>query len=289
MRFLTVPVTLIYLIVTVHAQQSFRVGKDLSPNLVFTSFEYPGNVLQRATGINASGDVVGWWFDDISGRIRGYLYGQGAFTDFDIPVTDGVWGYGINDAGVIVGAAAFQSSSQGYTLTNGQYRRVHCAGYSNSEATGINRQGDVVGDCWRSGHYTHGFLLHRGNYVAIEYPDSVSTSVYGINAKGAVVGSFALNSNVGGGYLLEDGTYTVIDFPGATFSYPTGISGTGVIVGNYQDNPEYGGYVLQNGVFHKVLVPGAIFTYVFGINDQNVIVGSYEDSSLTWHGFTAHK
>ena len=66
-----------------------------------------------ATGINNSGQIVGY-YDDSSGNSHGFLYSNGTWTTLDDPLaTKGTEAVGINDSGQIVGNYA-DSSGNGF-------------------------------------------------------------------------------------------------------------------------------------------------------------------------------
>src|SRR5262249_57358969 len=67
-----------------------------------------------AKGINASGRMVGRYFDGNS--LHGFLLNNGTYTTLDDPVGP-TQAFGINDAGQIVGAATPGSTSHGFLLT----------------------------------------------------------------------------------------------------------------------------------------------------------------------------
>ncbi len=52
--------------------------------LVFTTLEVPGAVLTNAQGINARGDVVGFYIDT-AGLNHGFLWRRGEFASIDVP------------------------------------------------------------------------------------------------------------------------------------------------------------------------------------------------------------
>jgi probable HAF family extracellular repeat protein len=55
-----------------------------------------------ATGINASGQIVGYYLD-VFNVVHGFLLDNGSYTMLDVPGSTGTWAYGINDSGQIVG------------------------------------------------------------------------------------------------------------------------------------------------------------------------------------------
>src|SRR5437588_12438130 len=68
----------------------------------FTSFDVPGATLTAGEGINAQGEVVGF-YNDSSARQHGFLLRKGAFTTVDVPGAQDSAALGINSGGDIAG------------------------------------------------------------------------------------------------------------------------------------------------------------------------------------------
>jgi probable HAF family extracellular repeat protein len=76
----------------------------LLDNGSYTTLDVPGSsfAVTYATGINASGQIVGWYDD---GRTdHGFLYDNGSYTTLDVPGSILTHTYGINASGQIVGS-----------------------------------------------------------------------------------------------------------------------------------------------------------------------------------------
>jgi hypothetical protein len=76
-----------------------------SQGLNFTTIDVPGAGLTAGQGINASGDMVGFYTADAGGLppLHGYLFARGAFLTIDVPGAMDTAGRGINARGDIVG------------------------------------------------------------------------------------------------------------------------------------------------------------------------------------------
>src|SRR5215470_10683204 len=55
-----------------------------TPAYTFTSFDVPGATLTHVNGINARGDIVGWYLDG-SGQQHGFVRDQSGFSAIDFP------------------------------------------------------------------------------------------------------------------------------------------------------------------------------------------------------------
>src|SRR5438105_11949025 len=70
--------------------------------LSFTSFDVPGAVVTAGEGINAQGEIVGF-YNDTAGLQHGFVLRNGSFTTVDVPGARDSFAIGINSRGDIVG------------------------------------------------------------------------------------------------------------------------------------------------------------------------------------------
>src|SRR5439155_2259976 len=100
----------------------------------------------RASGINASGQIVGYYFAGTESH--GFLLDQGGYTTFDVPGSIWTYAQGINASGQIVGtyydAAAY--TPHGFLYDQGGYTTLDVPGGSGAAifALGINASGQIV-------------------------------------------------------------------------------------------------------------------------------------------------
>jgi uncharacterized membrane protein len=97
----------------------------------YTTLDVPGSTWTQAYGINASGQIVGWY--DYG---NGFLLDQGTYTTLDAPNANG-----INDSGQIVGA--YYPTS--FLLDHGSYTTIDVPVLPFTSANGINASGQIVG------------------------------------------------------------------------------------------------------------------------------------------------
>jgi hypothetical protein len=64
--------------------------------------DFPGAVFTQATGINASGSIVGGWLDP-DGTDRAFVRAHGVFTSVDYPGALATRAFGISASGEIAG------------------------------------------------------------------------------------------------------------------------------------------------------------------------------------------
>jgi len=153
-----------------------------------------------------------------------------------------------------------------------------------TDGTGINNVGTIVGTYRDANARAHGFIWRAGHYEFFDHPGATSTRVNGINDGGQMAGQwFAAGRSHG--FILEDGEAQPIEFPGAVSTRATCINNRGMVAGFYNNSDGvFHGFVYDRGDYMSVDFPGASDTAAFGINDQGVIVGTYDDFS---RGFVA--
>ena len=127
----------------------------------------------RPSGINARGDVVGAFYDNVdNGHLRGFLLRRGEYTRVDVPGTEDGFTYaqGINNGGVIVGyyAKNDEDLDHGFVLTKDGYTTVDVPGAYWTDIYSINTQGDIVG-AFEDETGVHGF---RGTPAGRLEPDA---------------------------------------------------------------------------------------------------------------------
>jgi uncharacterized membrane protein len=281
-----------------------------APSYTFTNIDYPGAVRTAALGINDSGQIVGYYYADLSGPFHGFLRSGGTYTSIDYPGAAQTYAYGINANGQIVGVyfdvvncGNCRGVEHPFLLSNGIYTALPEAPGSmphTTQALGINSGGQIVGlyvdPCFCR---IHGFLLSGGVFTIIDDPGFFSSGAQGINDSGQIVG-YGQQVWGGGsahGYLLSSGVFTTLDDPqvpqpesGVTGTIPNGIGKLGDVVGYYgATSGQLDGFLLSGGVYTTVDAPNSQpgSNAAWGVNSSKQIVGSFTDSSGAIHGFLA--
>jgi hypothetical protein len=260
-------------------------------SLTFTTIDVPGAAVTEITGINSSGELVGFYGQNVSEDIHGFVYTGGNFTYFDYPGLSVTVPNGINDSGVIVGYAtqlpSLRSSVVGFTYDGSSFTTLKDASDQATYGYGINNIGVVVGNAG-SLDYTRGFRMRNGRYTALHFPGTYfNASGTGINNHNVLVG-YTVLGGVYNAYVYAAGAFTNIDVSGAQATSASAINDSGIVVGWY--NPVstnyYYGFAWKNGTTLTFGVPGAVWTAAYGINAFGQIVGAYSlDDGVTWHGF----
>jgi probable HAF family extracellular repeat protein len=92
------------------------------PSYSFTTLDVPGSSYASTTarGINASGQIVGY-YEDAAGNPHGLLFDQGSYTTLDVPHSTLTQALGVNASGQIVGFYWDAAGSHGFLYDQGNY------------------------------------------------------------------------------------------------------------------------------------------------------------------------
>ncbi len=195
---------------------------------------------------------------------------------------------GVNNSGQVVGS--FTSSTGfdgGYLYSNGTVSTVDVPNAVETEARGINGNGQIVGAvrvlatiC--GGTNCGAYLYSGGVYSVFSAPGADDTAAYGINDNGQIVGYY-VSGNSEHGFLYAGGNFTALDVPGALGTSARSINNSGEIIGWY-DTPSCGNYsfLYTQGSFTQL---GPCQTYATGISASGEITG-YDISGGRLQGFT---
>ena len=179
------------------------VGTCNGSGLIFTAdgnWQQIGSAPSGTTGplpagINVSGQVTG-----TDSNLSAFLYSAGQLTDLGAFAPGAASaGYGINDAGVIVGTAGTASGDTHAFITNGTTLvdlgtlagGTTQAGYQ-STAYAINNAGQVVGVS-SAANGSHAFLFSAGALSDLGTLGGANSVAYSINNSGDVVGTSDLS------------------------------------------------------------------------------------------------
>lgn len=247
-------------------------------NGAFTTINIPDAFSASSFGgINDSGQIVGWY--DNGYKLIGLLYSTGAFSTFSYPNGSNVLGTtiakGINDAGQISGTIG-PFGVEGYVYQNGMFTLIRApgAGYAGSYLSGINNNGQVVGDFSNFANQYFLFIYSNGSFTTIPAPGPSGIGFSNaLNDADQIVGGPDIQ---GRSFEYTDGLFATITFPGAARTTATGINDSGEIVGSFIDSQGAAhGFVDINGVFTVLDFPGAVDTQLTGVNNLGEIVGTY--------------
>ena len=101
-----------------------------------------------SAGINDSGLIVGSATETPDRRfsVVAFLYDGTTFTKVRDGSNNVTYGFGINNAGVVVGAAGSLGTTEAFEMRNNHYKTVEFPGnYIYGSAEAINNNGEIVG------------------------------------------------------------------------------------------------------------------------------------------------
>src|SRR5262245_58454771 len=109
------------------------------PSYSFTTLDVPGSSKASAIalGINASGQIVGSYYD-AAYLHHGFLLDQGGYTTLDVPGANYTHARRINASGQIVGYYFAGTEGHGFLLDQGGYTTLDVPGAIYTYAFGIN-------------------------------------------------------------------------------------------------------------------------------------------------------
>ena len=224
----------------------FRVPPPLtSPTFTRENDPNAGTGGTQVVGIDAAGDTVGFYVD-AAGTTHGFT-NFGTFATVDQPGTVFNQLLGINQKGTEIAGyssatdPAGMTGQKAYTLSGGLYTSIDAVLVTkfgpnfNSQATGVNNAGNVVGFYQPTSTTFSGFEDISGAISNIMFPGSVSTQALGINDLGDIVGDYTLANGDMFGFLDVGGAFTTLDPFGSTAVTANGINDAGNVVGFYVD------------------------------------------------------
>ena len=262
-----------------------------------------------ATGVNDSGQVVGY-YGDVNGINQGFVYADGTFTTISDPnATAGTYVTGINDSGQIVGfyTAVTTTSTPdgvgetyvnyGFEYANGVYTTIDDpnSGTFGTWLDGINNSGQVLGYYQDASGVDNGFVDTNGAFTTISDPNAFSgpfsyhgpldgTFVNGMNDSGQIVGYYYLADGDIQGLEYTNAGFTNLNGPDGGEAFPTGINDSGEIVGT----DDAGAFVDISGNYITIADSNASSadTAPTGVNNSGDIVGYYDKGGVI-NGFVA--
>jgi uncharacterized membrane protein len=172
----------------------------------FITIDPPGSTTTDATGVNLSGQIVGWYYN---GAYQGFLRSEtGHFTPIDDPdACYGTFPFGISETGEIVGSSSRCDHGYGFVRDrDGTFTAIDPLGATYTFASGIDQGGHKIVGVYQNYPYgfcfVHGYLLlydihgdDETSFTTLDDPAASGCSRYeqgtwpqGVNSYGTVVG-----------------------------------------------------------------------------------------------------
>ncbi len=283
--------------------------------------DVPGATATIPSGINAAGEVVGWYSQ--AGVTRGFTYFDGVLTpNIVYPGAAFTQLRGIAPGGDIVGSYRNPGEPtvnlHGFVLTtDGTFIPVNYPGHTNHISQRLLPDGTILG-CF---HDTDQMVTMKGVEISRKayMPNANTSSASGYSSIDAfasmtnggtpggntVAGLYTdMESGQSRGFVIDHGTFAGFDVPGSDGTNAWDMNPSGTIVGLFaaaEDGSTHG-FVLEHwrisdgavvGQFTTIDYPLsattiAPYTDVFGINVAGDLVGKYRDTPTgPPHGYIA--
>jgi probable HAF family extracellular repeat protein len=180
----------------------------------FTSVINPATPAQggvnQLLGLNNEGMGAGF-YNDAGGASHGYTYNfiTKMFSPVTLPVAaDSVVASGINDGGDVSGFYTVGKTTNGFVLDEDHgFTAIQLGAGTNTQALGINEDGQVVGSFVDAMGAMHGFVWSHGRARQIDDPHHGpdGTLVNGLNDRGQIVGFYVDAAGNTHGFLASRG------------------------------------------------------------------------------------
>lgn len=285
------------------ALSSAQLNADrLTPTFAIDTFVVDGATLTQPQGINASGDIVGW-YNDANKRSHGFIRHDGVITTVnyvkpDNSVADNTTLRGIGPDGQIVGTyrdnVEESVASHGFRRTpDGQLIPIQYVGSDNQVYNVVLQRILPDGTIFGCRHLHDQMGSMKGIMIAGDRATEIDANASMNNGSTPdghhVVGFYTpMGASGGSAYTIDDGTFTPFSVPGSTSTSAWDVNPRGDIVGVYVDGAGAAhGYVRTDEVSYTTIdVRGASATRAFGINARGDVVGTYTKAGVT-RGFIA--
>jgi probable HAF family extracellular repeat protein len=234
-----------------------------------------------ATGINASGQVVG--YSDIGFlRQHAFIYSGVAMTDIGTLGGNNSYGLGINASGQVTGWSFTAGGAQRAFLYSGGTMTDlgTLPGGDLSAGTAINASGQVAGYSDIGGGAGHAFLYSGGTMTDLGTLGGAYSEGDGINASGQVTGRSLTAGGVLHAFLYSSGFMSDLGTLGGAFSEGIGINGLGQVTGeSWTAGGMNHAFLYSHGTMtdlNSLIDPGLGWNLhdADGINDAGQIVGT---------------
>jgi hypothetical protein len=194
-------------------------------------------------------------------------------------------GYGISGNGTILGSYTLGSRTY-FTDLGGSITYVSSTASNLAFFTGINDQGQLIGDSVMFGQSPIEYNLNTSTATTISFPGAITilpginipydtTHLISINNEGEILGEASGNIY----FIYDAGTFTTLALPAGY--HPVDMNDNGQIVGNYINGQGIiEGFLDSSGTLSYINFNGnsdVNDTIIEGINDSGEIVGLYSD------------
>lgn len=198
--------------------------------------------------------------------------------------------WAISDNGQVAGRYLAGSYYQAFLWKDGVMQGLGALGSTDSQATGVNDNGQVSGYSTAASGYPHAFRWQNGSMQDLGTLGGVLSMAWGINNSGQVTGVAINNTYQQRAFLWNGGMVDLGTVSGGDYSYATAINDAGQVAGwaRLGAYPDYSSHAfLWNGSMQDLGTLGWTDSLAHGINDNGAVVGHLANgiNSSDWHAF----
>ena len=232
----------------------------------------PGGSYIQLTGINASGQILGYGDVNANGDTDNFIYQNGAFTDIGNPLFSVA---GFNNGGTLVGSVNVGGANHhAATYSSGSVHDLGANGGTTADGFAINNSGQVTGYDFNIGVYNA--FIYNGTATVTIGPDFAQGRA--INDSGQVTGYYEDTNNHSQTFFYNGtGTITIGPLPGDNYSGSSAMNNAGAIIGTSGvfGSSDNNGFLYSGGTLTNLGHLGTGTTIQpNAINNHGTIVGS---------------
>src|SRR2546430_1382832 len=254
----------------------------------------PGDTDSQAHAINEIGQIVGGSQGPAPDSVHAFLWDAGTMRDLGTLGGSESEGFGINDAGQVVGRSATASGDMHAFLWDASVMADlgTLGGYS-SVGVGINDRGQVIGWSGTATGYTHAFLWDAGGLADLGTLGGYSSEAHAINDATKIVGvsqtaagnhhaTLWIGARPAAWSISEIGT-----LPGHDRSVAYAINEAGQVVGESCAGPttQCHAFLWDAGTMTDLGTLGGVYSAAYGVNDAGRVVGQSSNATGAYHAF----
>jgi probable HAF family extracellular repeat protein len=185
--------------------------------------------------------------------------------------------YGINSAGVVVGASGVAGpiNPRGFVWRNGTMSPLSALAGGASEALAINDDGVIVGASTTAGGARRAVRWQNGTIRSLGTLGGRNSEARAINEYGVIVGWSETASGQRHAFIWKNGVMTDIGTLGGATSGANGINRSGTVVGQSTTaSGQRHAFRWKDGVFKDLGAMGRQYSFASAINTKGQIVGA---------------